>query len=141
MMNLYYKIWVDCILKAQSQPNNKNNWKFFTMVFMSMPMAINIAVFMAILQRNILGHFFYDIRISSLEGTRTGAFLSFFILFLLLPLLINYLLIFKNNRYEQLVKKYKYHNGKLFISYFLTSLLLPFILLFLGYLWDKVGSW
>lgn len=138
-MNLYYKIWVDCIIKAQSQPQNKNNWRFFTMIFMSMAMAINIAVFMAILQRNILGRYFYDIKISSLEGTRTGSFLSFFILFILPPLIINYLLIFRNNRYEKLIRKYKYYNGKLFISYFLISLFLPFILLFLGYLWDKIG--
>ena|SRR5690606_5326319 len=138
-MNLYYKIWVDCILKAQSQPQNKGNWKLFTMIFMSMAVAINLAVFMAILQRNILGYSFYDFKISFLEGIRTGSTVSFFVLFLLPPLLMNYMLIFRKKHYEKLIKKYKYYNGKLFISYFLTSLFLPFILLFLGYLWNKMG--
>jgi len=136
-MNLYYKIWVDTIVRLRSLPQNEKMWKFYAITFISMAMAINIAVFMAVLQRNILGYFFYDIRISFLEGTRTGSFLSFFILFLLLPLLINYLLIFRNNRYEKLIKKYRHYNGRLFMSYFLISLFLPFILLFLGYWWGK----
>ena len=41
-MKIYYKIWVDCILKAQSKPENLNNWKVFTMVFMSISMALNL---------------------------------------------------------------------------------------------------
>lgn len=135
-MNLYYKIWVNCILKARSQPQNKSNWKLFTMIFMSMAMAINLAVFMAILQRNILGYSFYDFKISFLEGTRIGSTISFFILFLLPPLMVNYIFVFRKKRYEKLIKKHKYYNGKLFISYFLISLFLPFMLLLLGYLWN-----
>lgn len=135
-MNLYYKIWVDCILKARSQPQNKSNWKLFTMIFMSMAMAINLAVFMAILQRNILGYSFYDFKISFLEGTRIGSAISFFILFLLPTLMVNYIFVFRKKRYEKLIKKHKYYNGKLFISYFLISLFLPFMLLLLGYLWN-----
>lgn len=133
-MNIYYKIWVDCIVKARSIPANKNNWKRFTMIFMSMAMAINFAMIMAILQRNILGFSFYDFRVDIFPGTKLDAFISFFILFLLPMLLINYLLIFRNNRYEILLEKYKSHNGKLFFIYFFASLAIPLLVLIISQL-------
>ena len=134
IMDIYYKIWVDCITKARSIPANKNNWKTYTMIFMSMGMAINFALVMAILQRNILGFSFYDIKVDIFPGTSLDAFVSFFVLFLLPMLLVNYFLIFRNSRYEMLLAKFKSYGGKLFISYFLASLALPFLLLLLGML-------
>jgi hypothetical protein len=133
-MKFYYKIWVDCIVRAQSLPANKNNWKRFTMVFMSMSMAINFAMIMAILQRNILRFTFYNFRVDVFLGTKLDAFISFFILYLLPMLLINYFLIFRNNRYENLVKKYKSYNGKLFFTYFLSSFAIPLIFLIISQL-------
>ena len=131
-MNIYYKIWVDCIIKARSIPANKNNWKRFTMIFMAMAMALNFILFMAILQRKFLGISFYHLKVDILPGTKLDAFISFFVLFLLPMLLINYFLIFRNNRYEILLEKYKSYNGKLFISYFLASLILPLLLIVIG---------
>lgn len=133
-MNIYYKIWVDCITKARSIPANKNNWKQFSMVFMSMVMAINFAMIMAIVQRNILQFSFYDLRIDVFPGRKLDAFISFFVLYLLPMLIINYYLIFKNNNYEILLVKYKSHDGKLFIGYFLTSLAIPLLVLIISQL-------
>jgi hypothetical protein len=137
-MNLYYKIWVDGIVSLRSRPQNAGLWKFSSMTFMSMAMALNIMVVMAILQRNILHRNFYELKIDIFYGTKLEMFVSFFILFLFPPLLINYLFIFRQNRYKRLIKKYKDRNGKLFIRYFLSSLVLPFVLLFLGYLWEQI---
>lgn len=136
-MKLYYTIWVDCILRAKSQPQNKNNWKFFTMIFMGMAMAINFITFMTILQRNILQKSFYNLEVNIFSETKLNALVSFFILFLLPPLILNYLLIFRNNRYKQLIRRYKYYNGKLFVRYFLGSIILPFVLLLMGYIIEK----
>ena len=131
-MNIYYKIWIDCIQRALSIPANKGNWKRYTMIFMSMSMALNFMVFIAILQREILDVSFYHLSLDIFPGRKLDAFMSFFILFLSPMLLINYFLIFRNNRYEILIKKYKTYNGKLFISYFLASLILPLLLLVIG---------
>ena len=116
-MNLYYKIWVDCISKARSMPANKNNWKRFTMAFMTSAMAINYMIIMVILQRNILGYSFYDFKVDIFPGTKLDALISGLTLYWLPMTLINYFLIFKGNRYEKLLKKYKSHNGKLFFIY------------------------
>lgn len=134
ILTIYYKLWVDCITKARSIPDNKNDWKVYTMIFMSMAMAINFVLFMALLQRNILGFSFYDIKIDIFPGKNLDAFISFFILYLFPMLLVNYILIFRKNRYEKLLATFKSYNGKLFISYFLASLALPLLLIIIGML-------
>jgi hypothetical protein len=134
-MKIYFKIWVDLIIRACSIPANKKNWKRLKMTFMSMAMALNFMLFMAILQRNILRFSFYDFKVDIFHGTKLDAFISGFVLYLLPMLLINYFLIFWNNRYEILLKKYKSYNGRLFFVYFFTSLGVPliiFILIFIS---------
>lgn len=103
-MNIYYKIWVDCIIKAQSIPANKNNWKRFTMVFMTITMSINFACLMSLLQI-IIGTYFYHFEVDFFPGTKLDALISGLVLFILPNLLLNYYLIFRNNRYEKLLNK------------------------------------
>ncbi len=72
-MNIYYKIWVDCISKARSIPANKSNWKQFTLGFMTISMAINFAYIMSLLQRNILGNCFYHFEVDFFPGNKLDA--------------------------------------------------------------------
>lgn len=130
-MKLYYKIWVDCILKAQSIPANRDNWKRFTFGFMTITMAINYACVMSVIQK-ITGVYFYRFEVDFFPGTNLDALASGFTLFVLPMLLLNYFLIFRNNRYEELLKKYKSHNGKLFFAYFFTSLAIPLLFLIIS---------
>ncbi len=132
LLDAYYKIWVDAITKFRSRPENKGLWKFYCIVFIGMSMAFNLATIMAILERAVFKRSFYHIRIFKSEYFNNVS--SFFILFFLAPLILNYLLIFRNNRYEILITKYKTYNGKLFAWYFVLSLFLPFVLLVTGYL-------
>lgn len=122
MMKIYYKIWVDCILKAQSKPENLNNWKVFTMVFMSISMALNLVFLLFVFSDLGITEKIFIIPIDIFTGTKIDAFFSFFISYLLPFLTLNYFLIFYKEKYNQLVSKYKYHNGKLFVAYFLSSI-------------------
>ena len=47
-------------------------------------------------------------------------------------LLLNYFLIFKGNRYEELLKKFKSYNGKLFSIYFFAILDAPLLFLIIS---------
>lgn len=132
-LKLYYKIWVDGLTKLRSIPSNKGMWKFYSTTFISFAMAMNLALFMAILERNVLKHSF-DLDINFFTSKKLNSFLSFFVLYLLLPLLINYFLIFRNKRYEILISKYKSYDGKLFLTYILISFFLPFILILIAVL-------
>jgi hypothetical protein len=117
-MNIYYKIWVDCIVKARSIPTNKNNWKRFTMALMTAAMAINFAIIMSILQKNILGKYFYHFKVDFFPGTKLDALISGFTLFGLPMLLLNYFLIFRNNRYEELLKNTNHITANYFLFTF-----------------------
>jgi hypothetical protein len=132
MLNWYYKIWVDAITKMRSRPENEGMWKFYGMVFISMAMAINLLLVDVIVERYILKTTF-DLKINFFHNSRLDGFASFAVLYLLLPLTINYLLIFRNNRYESLIEKYPTYNGKLAAFYIVTSYFLPLVLLVIGY--------
>ena len=110
-MNIYYLIWVDFIVKVKSIPANKNNWKQYSMIFMSMAMALNLCVLISIIQLHILKHIYYDVSITIFRGEKLNNFISFFILYLLAPLVLNYILIFRDDRYKALIAKKKNYNG------------------------------
>lgn len=126
-MRLYYKIWVDCITRAQSIPANRDNWKFITMSSMTIAMALDIGLILSILQLHILGFIFFDIKFDIFPGEKLDNALSFLLLYFAIPLIFNYLFIFRNNRYEKLLKKYEHRNGKLFFIFFFGSLLINFL--------------
>lgn len=133
-MNIYYNIWADCISKAKSLPKNKNDWKIYTLIFMSMSMALNLVVLLFSLADLGITKSIPIIPIDIFPGTKLDAFVSFFISYLLPFIITNYYLIFYKEKYKQMLQKYKYYNGKLFMTYFLCSigaLILYFIIAFL----------
>jgi hypothetical protein len=130
-MRFYYLIWVDLIVRAKSRPGNESNWPVMTMVFMTAAMAVDFAFLMTILERYILNYNFYELQIPILPQNIADP-LSFVILFAGPPLLINYLLIFRNRRYEKLIEKYEYHDGKLAATAILLGLFIPVVTLFVG---------
>ena len=135
MTNIYYKIWVDCIVRLRAQEKNKDIWQRFSMIIMSIAMTFNLLLFMAILQRDILGYTFYEINLSFLPD-RENNLLTILILLFSPCVIVNYLLVFRKKRCKKLIRKYKYpyYNGKLAITYIMVSLFLPVILMFIGML-------
>ena len=130
-MGLYYRIWVDCITRLRSIEANKDNWQTNGIISMSTAMTFNFVLLMVIIQKNILDYYFYEINIPVLSGFQ-NYILTILILYFLPCVIINYLLIFRNKRYEKLLKKYPYSNGKFIVTYILISMLLPSILLLIG---------
>jgi len=122
-MRVYYEVWVDAITKIRSRPQNAGMWKFFCMTFISMAMALNLwfLTFVLMLNAKITIPFF-PIHIDVFPGTRIDAFVSFFVSYLLPMLTSNYFLIFRNDRWRELVKQYESQNGKFFLKYFLGSI-------------------
>jgi archaellum biogenesis protein FlaJ (TadC family) len=148
-MNIYYKIWIDCILCLRSQKQNKDTWMEKSMFSMTIAMTVNLLFFMAILQRNILGCYFYEFNISSpnvvSDVERANGILNILVLFVLPCFVVNFLLIFRSKkRLKRLIRKYKYpyYNGKLFIAYFLISLFFPLTLAIIGIIiYQDVTFW
>jgi|JI7StandDraft_1071085.scaffolds.fasta_scaffold04312_4 hypothetical protein len=127
-MGLYYYIWVDLIKRATSLPQNRQNWKPVCFTLMSICMSLNFALLMAILQRNVLKIYYYDIDFVFLPD-RLANTIRFIILFVLPVATLNYFLIFHKDRYKKYLQKYPTRNGKLFLTYFFISILLPIVLI------------
>ena len=125
-MDIYYQIWVDNLLRMKSQEKNKHNWKQWSMIAMSLAMTLNLMLFMSILQEDILGISFYYINFP-IPDEYNGV-LDVLLLFALPVVVVNYLLIFRNKRYEKLIEKYPYRNGKLAVPYVMISIFLPVVL-------------
>src|ERR1043165_654783 len=130
-MDIYYRIWMDLITRLRSIETNKKDWQIKGMVCMSTAMTFNFAFLLAIIQRNILGKYFYEINIQYIPEY-INDILTLLLLFVLPCVLINYLLIFYNKRYESFEGKYPYHQGKLAAAYILLSMFIPFLLLCAG---------
>ena len=127
IMDIYYLLWVDDLLRVKSQEQNKYSWKRWSMIGMSAAMTLNFILFMTILQRHILGIHFYITNVPFLSREYNNVF-DIFVLYALPVVVVNYLLIFRNKRYEKLIEKYPYHNGKLAIPYVMISVFLPVVL-------------
>ena len=112
----------------------QEDWKWMVQIYTTITMALNLMFLLAILQRNIFNFSFYDIEINLFPVKILNDLLSGFILFFLPPLLINYLLIFKNKKYLDLIEKYKSENGNYFFRYFFTSLFSPLVVLIIAFI-------
>lgn len=122
MKNVYYIVWVDAIILARSKNNTKMPWKFYTMMTILFAQGCNLlTLFMMLALLGINFDFTFDFNI--FPGERLDGMLAGFITYGLPFLVLNYFLIFYNQRYFVLIKKYGqyYKNGKLFLIYVLVS--------------------
>lgn len=120
-MSIYYKIWVDAIVSEKNKKGDEGSWKAFTIIPMSILQGINLLTFLFLLR--IISHGQVPIVLSlnifrerALNTFLAGA-LTFFIPFVI----INYLLVFYNQRYKLLMQEYKNRDGKLYRNYFLIT--------------------
>jgi hypothetical protein len=133
MKNIYYSIWVDAIVNIEKNPKHRKDWKFFSMVYMTLLNALNLGVILMILA------YIFDLKViwvsfTILSGTILNSFASFIIQFAMPFILLNYVLIFYRNKYKGLIQRYSDMKGKLFAAYLLSSIGL-FIACVITYMW------
>lgn len=134
----YFMMWVDGIIKFRSLPINKDDWKFKTIILVSMAMTLKAMLLDAIIERHITHTNFYNINIDIFPGENLDAFLNAFIIFILPFILINYFFIFRKDRYKFLISKYEYkYNGKLFSLYTIGTFSF-FLIFFISILLIKI---
>ncbi|SEN44583.1 hypothetical protein SAMN05192574_103185 [Mucilaginibacter gossypiicola] len=128
MLSIYYKIWVDAITQERAKKGMDGSWKVFTIISMSLIQGVNLLSLLFILR------FFTDIPILfTLDLTRDkaiNAFIAGLLVFLIPFVILNYLLIFNNDRYNKLMNLYPSRGRKLYRNYVLISLgiiVVPFV--------------
>ena len=127
-MKLFYKIWVDAIEFEKSRPLNNTKWIGFTMSYMTILLGLNIATiysFLFLLGLDIAEPVMRTLKFIEIANLRS--ILWSLIMMFIPALLINYILIISNKKYEFLLLKYqnqKTKKGNLLRIYFLITFFL-----------------
>lgn len=139
LKRIYYTIWTDLIRQLQSTSASKKRWKFYSLLLMSSLMGINIIFLAAVLPNKFMAEYLDYIKLDYFKGNKLDTLLNGLII--MIPMyLINYILIFRNNKYIYIINKYTYHNGKCFFKYLLATLWIPFILLVVGMIYVRINN-
>lgn len=129
MIKVFESIWSDAINYERIKNGGATQWKTFTFVYMSLLLSLNIIGFLSLL-RAISG---LDsggwVMVIITQFTHNEIFASFlwYLIIAILPsVLINYCMVFRNKRYEQILANHPFKQGKILLVYFLFSVLLFF---------------
>src|SRR6202012_2839039 len=122
MLSAYYKLWVDAIVSEKNKKGRGTTWKAFTIIPISILMGINLLTLLYWTSK--LTH--YQLPVVLIVGIFNARLLNIYIsaiLMYFIPfLLLNYLVIFYNSRYKELIKSYQDNKGKWYRNYALMSL-------------------
>jgi hypothetical protein len=128
MTNIYYQIWADAIRATKKMDSDQ--WKIATLIPMSILHGVNLLAILFLL-KGILGRqwpLFVPVKIFDdvILNDAVSVVLTFIVPFVML----NYLLIFSNDRYQRIIRIHKGMNGRLYKLYILVSLgiiVIPFV--------------
>ena len=107
MNNIYYMIWVDAIQSIRKHHPHKKTWKKEIFILITWMHALNFWIILLWLKYfKVLILPILDIDI--FPGDMLDGFFSFAFEFALPVGLLNYFFVFRNNRYEEIIDKYKH---------------------------------
>jgi len=122
MRGLYYKIWVDAIITERSKKTEARNWKIYTIIPVSLLQGVNLFTFFywmkTLVNRDLPLFFPVDVFNARLINDFLSIVITLFVPFVIL----NYLLIFSYDRYEQLIVKYRSACVKYYKRYTMITL-------------------
>ena len=127
MLSAYYKIWVDAILFAKSSKAESQSWKVFTIIQISILQGLNLATLLLLIRAFSNRKFTVVLPVGifniGIADTAISLLLTFFLPFIVL----NYLLIFNNDRYSQIINTYKSSSRRWYMWYAVITLGIFFI--------------
>jgi len=126
MNNLYYKIWSDAIISFRKNHPKRKDWKSATFILLTWIQVLNLWTILIWLKFfNILN--IPLISIDMFPGKLLDDFFAFTIEFALPFGILNYFMIFYNNRYKKITQKYKDVKFRYALIYSFTVAILAFV--------------
>jgi hypothetical protein len=138
MLKLYYMFWSDVILTPRQNGNFTDKWKefkYYIPVFQGLNLAFIVICSKVLFDIDI----WFTNEIDIFPGKKLDSALLGIISFFLPFFILNYFLIFRNNRYEKIIVNYKCYNGKLLFWYIVLSILIFFVPIILDKLFNLRG--
>lgn len=126
MKNIYYLIWVDSIVRFKKFNPERKDWKAAIFILNTWINALNLWIVILWLRYfEIL--VLPQLTLNIFPGDLLDLFMSFAIQFALPAGILNYFLIFYNNRYKVLVDKYCNPQGNYVMVYSVVIVLVAFV--------------
>lgn len=125
MRNVYYLIWVDAIINFRKHNPSRIDWKISLFIIQTTCNALNLWVILLWLKFFEIYSFTFETGI--IPGTILNSAAGFIVQFASPFILLNYFLVFHNDRYKKLILRYQHKNGKLAMIYTIFSALVGFI--------------
>lgn len=127
-MNIYYALWADAINYERIKNGGAGHWKIFTFSYMSILLSLNIMTLLSM----ILFLTGYDItskiyEVLTLFQSKLLRDFAWAIVVLFIPsMVVTYFFVFHKKKYEYILSKYKFRNGRLLLIYFILTVILMF---------------
>ncbi|MDB5088630.1 MAG: hypothetical protein JWR09_2624 [Mucilaginibacter sp.] len=134
MLRLYYRIWADAIVSQKEKKTEHTSWKLYTLVPMSVLQGINLLTFFYWMKVIVSRYLLLFMPVNIFNAHPLNDFVSVIITFFAPFVILNYLLIFNNDRYKNIIQKYSTQDGKLYKKYILISiglLIIPVVIKFM----------
>ncbi len=122
MLSLFYKIWVDAITATRAKRAEAGNWKLYTLVPMSVLEGINLLTFFLWMKTIVNRRLPLVLPVDIFHYRLINDFISIIVTLFIPFVILNYLLIFSNDRYQHLLLQYPADGSKLYKKYALISL-------------------
>lgn len=121
MLSIYYKIWADAILFEKAKREKDINWKTITIISVSLLQGLNLLVLLYLLRWISRGQMPILLPLSIFNMSALNSACAIILVFFIPFVILNYLLVYYNNRYLEIIKTYPNRKGKLYRNYFLWS--------------------
>ena len=125
--NYYYLVWSDAIYYYNSE-KWKYDWKFYSLLHTTLALSL----FLMFLSVFVVYNGFFEQLLN--VGNKIEVGIVGFLVYGLLPLSLNYFLIFKDKKYEKIILDYNHSDGKLVNKVLYSLLLIPLIFLLIGFI-------
>ena len=127
MYNLYYKVWAEAINAERTNNPERQNWKLYTLIPITVLQSINLFTFFYWLRLLVYRHLPLFAPVHIFNGFALDSAISIIITYFVPFLLLNYLLIFSYDQYISITAKYKDDTTKVYRNYALWTIGICFI--------------
>jgi hypothetical protein len=127
-MKIYYAIWADAINYERIKNGGGENWKVFTFSYMSILLSFNIITILTLLH-----YFGYDLTsiiedwFGEIIQSKAVKDILWTVIMMYIPsMIVTYFSVFYKKKYESILIKNKFRNGKFLIIYAISTAILMF---------------
>jgi hypothetical protein len=121
MLSLYYRIWVDAITYQKKKQKKEDGWELLTIISISILQGLNLLAILFVFRWLTHRQMPIMLPMRIFHMSAFNGFCSVVLIFFLPFILLNYLLIFYNQRYQKLLSIYPNKNGKLYRNYLIVT--------------------